>query len=371
LVAAPGRAIFPRVRAPAILAVIACGCGSPGRSPEDGGPRRTPAPAGAPPAAAPGAEADAGTGGIAAAVDAIGHAEPPPPVQAQIVVLETPAVADRPLAIALRVSNDGHRPVRLRPAAGGGDATATLRVGQDGETIGEAPLAATAFGEAFAGEGLEVGAGDTVDVPLAAPRAPTTTGTIVVGLTLRVRDERERVIAIDAAAAEIAVTWSGVSVLHIGDSMVSRGLTRRFGELIRAAGGAYRARSWTSSNAARWSTGEHLRDLLWETMPDVVLVTLGTNEYLIPEPHEYARWYERLAALVGSRRRCFWIGPPRLPGSDAFIEAVATRTAPCPFFDSRGVPPPRDGPRHDHYGAEGGAAWADAVWAWMRRQWRP
>jgi len=50
---------------------------------------------------------------------------------------------------------------------------------------------------------------------------------------------------------------------------------------------------------------------------------------------------------------------------------MATRVAPCGFFDSRSAPPPDSGRDRDHYTRAQAALWADRIWDWIGRQWFP
>jgi hypothetical protein len=286
-------------------------------------------------------------------------------------VPETAVTADKHFSLSLRLENAGPEAVQLRPAPDGDDPAGSWHIARGDETIADAPCPGAAVVEAAAADWpLEIPAGGAVETPLPELRAPTAFGSITVRLTLRVLDERDRAAVLETPDATVEVTWAGLSVLHIGDSLVAGGLEFHLGARVREAGGRYRSDGWVSSNAPKWLGSDRLPQLLRDNAPDIVLVTLGANEFEVPQPEEYLSWWERLAQRIG-HRRCFWIGPPRLPGVDAFVELAAKHTGPCPFFDSREVAVPDTGRERDHFTREGALGWSDAIWEWLGTQWRP
>jgi hypothetical protein len=356
--------------AAAALLLVACGKEAVHRSitvPADAAPgdaSATPSPA-VPDTVSP---VDAATGrDDALAADA---ALPPLELRGTLLAPETAVRADKHFSLSLRLENAGPEAVRLRPAPDGESPAGSWHIARADVTIADAPCLGTALEEADARWPLELPAGGFAETPLPPLRAPTAFGPVFVRLELRLLDEDGRSTVVRTPDATVEVTWAGLSVLHIGDSLVAGGLEFHLGARVRAAGGRYRSDGWVSSNAPKWLGSDRLPQLLRDNAPDIVLVTLGANEYEVPAPEEYLSWWERLAERLG-HRRCFWIGPPRLPGVDAFVELAAKHTGPCPFFDSRSVAVPDTGRARDHFTREGAVGWADAIWTWLGTRWRP
>jgi len=159
--------------------------------------------------------------------------------------------------------------------------------------------------------------------------------------------------------------WSGVRVLHIGDSNVAAGFTARLGQLVRGAGGSYQVSSWVGSRSKSWVTSGRLRTLLDEGAPHVVLVTLGTNSMKSSRPDLEAPWIRSLVRQIGPRR-CFWTGPPPLlEDLHGYNEMAKEAATPCRYFDTRvmGFAPREDG--KFHLTRHQGESWAMRVWSWM------
>lgn len=162
-----------------------------------------------------------------------------------------------------------------------------------------------------------------------------------------------------------AIVWAGLTVLHFGDSQVAGGLTKGLKERIEAEGGHYVSNTWVSSSTRTWLASRRLPDLLRTHDPDVVIITLGSNEQLTPNLEQYGEQVKRLVHRLAGRR-CYFVGPPRWRVSRV-DEVQRTAAAPCPWFDSRPVDAPRGGRMRVHFTFEGGAMWASAIWDWMRQ----
>jgi len=163
-----------------------------------------------------------------------------------------------------------------------------------------------------------------------------------------------------------AIVWAGLTVLHIGDSQVSGGLTAGLKTRIEGEGGHYVSSGWVSSSTRSWLLSRRLPELLHRHDPQVVIVTLGSNEQLTPNLEQYGQWFHHLVGRLAGRR-CFAIGPPRWRVSRVDDVQRAT-AAPCPWFDSRPIDAPRGGRMRAHFTFEGGEMWAAAIWDWMRGQ---
>src|SRR6185503_17237769 len=113
-----------------------------------------------------------------------------------------------------------------------------------------------------------------------------------------------------------------------------------------------------------WLASRRLPDLLRRHNPDVVIITLGSNEQLYPNLEQYAEHVQKLVHKLAGRR-CYFIGPPRWRVS-RIDEVQRTAAAPCPWFDSRPIDAPRGGRMRAHFTLQGGHQWANAIWEWMQ-----
>jgi len=159
--------------------------------------------------------------------------------------------------------------------------------------------------------------------------------------------------------------WTGVRVLHIGDSHVSAGLTAGLRKHLVHAGAIYKPQMWVGSRSKSWVASGRLRRLLDSFAPNAVVITLGTNAMANSSPDRYAHWIRKVVSHVGPRR-CFWMGPPPLlEDTHGFNEMAAAAATPCRYFDTRplGFEPRKDG--KFHLTRAQGERWADAVWRWM------
>jgi hypothetical protein len=148
-------------------------------------------------------------------------------------------------------------------------------------------------------------------------------------------------------------------VLHIGDSMVPL-----VGNYIKPAvtgqGGSYETISISSSTTASWAETHGLRDAVARLNPDLVLISLGSNELFVKDLDARARDIERIVGEAGGRA-CLWVGPPAWAKGFGFMKTLAESVAPCGYFDSAALRFERqaDG-RHPTWGAS--HRWAGAVW---------
>jgi hypothetical protein len=167
------------------------------------------------------------------------------------------------------------------------------------------------------------------------------------------------------ALLSAAMVWTGLTVVHFGDSHVAAGLTAGLREHFQAQGARYYSDYWVSSSTVRWAYSDRLPDMLRRRRPDIVIVTLGSNEAMYPNLERYGDYMEKLIRRIGDRR-CYWIGPPRYDRFDVsrIVEAQKAHVGRCRYFDSRGIDAPR-GHTRLHFTREGGLVWAEAIWQWM------
>lgn len=149
-------------------------------------------------------------------------------------------------------------------------------------------------------------------------------------------------------------------VLHVGDSMVPL-----VGNYLRpefeAGGSRYEIMSTSSSSTLSWAKGDELRQLLAKGNPDLVLISLGSNElYFVDDLGERAAAIRSIVQEIGGRA-CLWIGPPSWAKVRGFLDTLEENLGHCAYFDSAALPMQRqaDG-RHPTWGASHG--WASKVW---------
>ncbi len=159
--------------------------------------------------------------------------------------------------------------------------------------------------------------------------------------------------------------WTGLRVLHIGDSHVYAGLTSTLRKHLRSAGARYTPVNWIGSRSKSWVASGKLRRLLDKHSPNVVIVTLGTNAMKIRNPKKYAHWIRALVRRIGPRT-CYWMGPPSLlEDRFGFNEILAEASAPCSYFDTRKMGFPKREDHHFHLTRAQGERWGASTWEWM------
>jgi hypothetical protein len=159
----------------------------------------------------------------------------------------------------------------------------------------------------------------------------------------------------------------GTAVLHVGDSFVHSGLTQRLREHLAPLGVRYEVRAQHSTNSLDWA--KRVPELVASTQPDLVIVTLGGNEIASKHLPVQARAIRRIVEAIG-QRSCVWTTPPLWRDEDGLFDVLQENLSPCRFFETD-VEVGSYLPRRDdgiHPTAEGGARWADALWAYLERE---
>jgi hypothetical protein len=148
-------------------------------------------------------------------------------------------------------------------------------------------------------------------------------------------------------------------VLHVGDSMVPL-VGNYLRPLFRRSGARYHIVALESSSTLSWDGERRLQELMYEQGPDLVLISLGSNELFDPKPERRAGAIRRLVADLRGRP-CLWIGPPAWKQDLGFLAVLKANLGHCRYFDSKALKLPRmpDG-RHPSW--TGGWHWANAVW---------
>lgn len=175
----------------------------------------------------------------------------------------------------------------------------------------------------------------------------------------------------------------GQRVLLIGDSLAV-GLGPHLSALAKEAGAELKVLAKSGTRIDQWASNKELRTLLESYRPDVVLVSLGTNDsymqgadVVAKQRAQLEKLYELLTTWPRSKdyglgpEHLVWIGPPTLPkpvatGIPAMIQdAAGSALSPrYHYFHSEKLPVPR-GPDGIHPTARGYAGWAGAVWHWL------
>lgn len=159
----------------------------------------------------------------------------------------------------------------------------------------------------------------------------------------------------------------GTAVLHVGDSFVHSGLTQRLREHLAPLGVRYEVRAQHSTNSLDWA--KRAPELVASTQPDLVIVTLGGNEIASKHLPVQARAIRRIVEAIGERS-CVWTTPPLWRDEDGLFDVLQENLAPCRFFETDlevgSYLPRRDDGIHPT--AEGGAKWADALFAYLERE---
>ncbi len=172
------------------------------------------------------------------------------------------------------------------------------------------------------------------------------------------------------APSEPAPLPEGTIVLHIGDSMAGA-----LGVALNAELEQHKVKGHlrfkTASYIPGWAGGLELPLHLSQLKPDLVLITLGTNEVKMPDPTQRAPMLKKIVKMIGDRP-CVWIAPPVWTQEKGLYQVIRDNIAPCRYMDTEVVYP--DMPRlndkiHPTIGAR--QEWAKRVVAWLAKERRP
>jgi acyl-CoA thioesterase-1 len=159
---------------------------------------------------------------------------------------------------------------------------------------------------------------------------------------------------------------AGKTVLHVGDSMVggNHGLTRALEQRFTAEGAKFVRDYKVSESIVSYDHSPKLKTLLDRHRPDIVIVTLGTNDVFLPYPASIARNVHSIVTRIGARE-CYWMGPPTWKPDTGIVNVLKDNVAPCKFFDSSNLKLQRGGDGI-HPTDRGGADWATSFWTYFR-----
>lgn len=148
-------------------------------------------------------------------------------------------------------------------------------------------------------------------------------------------------------------------VLHVGDSMVPL-VANYLRQIYWAHGRNYWVVSQESSTTLSWADDRGLQTAMYQYDPQVVLISLGSNELFVTDPERRASAVQQLVKDTRGRP-CLWIGPPAWKPDTGIVRVVEANLGHCTYFDSTRLDLPRmDDGRHPDW--TGGYQWASAVW---------
>jgi acyl-CoA thioesterase-1 len=204
--------------------------------------------------------------------------------------------------------------------------------------------------------------------PLSVPQTLAQTPA-VTGASLRLATALEDPSAARDAGAAVetaAPPLTGKTILHVGDSMVGGnwGLTRALDQRFSAEGAKFIRDYKVSESIVSYDHSPKLKSLIEKHRPDIVIITLGTNDVFVPYPASMVGNVQNIVKRVGSRE-CYWMGPPTWKPDTGIVQVLKDNVAPCKFFDSSGLKLQRGGDGI-HPTDRGGADWATSFWTYFR-----
>jgi hypothetical protein len=148
-------------------------------------------------------------------------------------------------------------------------------------------------------------------------------------------------------------------VLHVGDSMAPL-VGNYLRPIFARSGRNYWIEAVMSSSTLDWAGKRLLQDAMYRYDPELILISLGSNELFDPKPERRAGAVRQIVEDTRGRP-CVWIGPPLWKPDAGFVKVLKNNLGHCRYFDSSKLDLPRmeDG-RHPSW--NGGWHWASAVW---------
>jgi lysophospholipase L1-like esterase len=160
-------------------------------------------------------------------------------------------------------------------------------------------------------------------------------------------------------------------ILHVGDSMAGA-LGIELNRQLEEHGIKGVLRYKTATFIPGWAWGEELGLYLAQYRPDLVIISLGTNELEIQEPERRAPTVRKLVGRLGGLP-CVWLLPPLGEGrKSGLVEVIRQSASPCVCVDNQDVFPgmPRVGDKiHPTMAAR--KEWARRVLDWLGAHRRP
>lgn len=158
-----------------------------------------------------------------------------------------------------------------------------------------------------------------------------------------------------------------MKVFLVGDSLAV-GLRRPLAALASDHLVQFQSAAKEGTRIDNWSNDSALYAALDTFKPDLILVSLGTNdEYLAGDAR--LRQAPHLSKLLGQLRKrapVVWIGPPKLPksGTNGAIPLILENVSSSHYYPSQKLDIPRT-PDKLHPTVGGYAGWAAEIWKWL------
>ena len=160
-------------------------------------------------------------------------------------------------------------------------------------------------------------------------------------------------------------------VLHFGDSFVEAWFQQNLRPRFKSLGARFVSKGIRSTYTTSWNSDPDLDlDAFLAGRPSLVIVTLGANEVLNPQPEIHAHAIESLSRKIARvSTSCVWTSPPLWLKDTGIVRVIHDHCAPCLFFDSDaslgGLNDDERERDRIHPNAKGGARWADVFWTWL------
>lgn len=165
----------------------------------------------------------------------------------------------------------------------------------------------------------------------------------------------------------------GMRIFLLGDSLAV-GLTRPLATIAAEQKVGFEAMAKEGTRMDQWATNPALFEAIQRFKPNLILVSLGTNdEYMKLDAHE--RQAPHIRTLLDKLRAAapvVWIGPPQLPStgnyawskSNGALQLIHENIPPSHYFPSHELIIPR-APDQLHPNVKGAAGWAGEIWKFI------
>jgi lysophospholipase L1-like esterase len=198
-------------------------------------------------------------------------------------------------------------------------------------------------------------------------REPEATGAPTANAEPSATDPETAVTPANAPATPSSELPRGTLVLHVGDSFAGS-LGVPLSKRLKAAGLRSVLEYQTASYIPTWASSPELTQYVSRYSPDLVLVTLGANEFELSAPDTRANAVRRLVRKLEGRP-CVWVTPPRWKPDTGILKVIHENLKPCRFLDSdtivQDLSRKKDG---IHPSDDAREIWAEAVLAWLARE---
>lgn len=168
-----------------------------------------------------------------------------------------------------------------------------------------------------------------------------------------------------AVARKPPLRLAGKRVLLVGDSMAA-GLQPSLQKRVEESGGRFFGEPWQSSTIIGWEGTGRLTQMLELYQPDIVFISLGSNELQARRPEQRAPLIRRMVEEIGPRP-AYWIGPPSWKPDKGLLRVIEENFQPNHFYNAGNlnVPRQRDG---KHPTLEGFSQWTELIWNWYEEK---